>query len=401
MAHPFLEPREQPLSRPVYLDYHAATPCDPRVVEAMLPCFLEHFANPSSTVHELGRKAESAAEDARKQVADLIRSSPGEIVFTSGATESNNLAILGGAAAAPVSRRRVLASAIEHKSVLEPCRRLERDGWQFHLIPVHRDGTVDLGALVDLADEQTALVSVQAANNEIGTIQPIGEIAQIAHRVGAVVHCDGAQAAARLPIDVVEWGVDLLSLSAHKCYGPKGTGALYMRGGPSSAPVEPLVVGGGHERGMRAGTLNVPGIVGFGVAADIARSTLTEESIRTKALRDWFEQAIGGAFPEVRRNGCLSHRLAGNASITFPEMDAEAVLANLPDIALSTGSACTSGALEPSYVLTAIGLTRSEAYGTIRVGMGRFTMEQELRDAASRLLYAIRRVKELAMPVAS
>lgn len=361
----------------------------------MLPYFVETFGNPSSSIHAAGRKAAEAVETARGAVAALIGASPGEIVFTSGATESNNLAIRGAAMRAPEGRRKILASAIEHKSVLGPCRQLTKHGYEFQLIPVMGDGLIDLAALVDLVDERTALVSVQAANNEIGTIQPIAEVAQVAHRVGAVMHCDAAQAPGRMPIDVKAWDVDLLSVSAHKVYGPKGVGALYVRGGARTAPLEPLLLGGGQERGLRAGTLNVPGIVGFGRATEVALTELQGDINRQARLRDWFETLILESVSDAHRNGALTRRLPGNSSFVFPGVDAEALIANVPDIAISTGSACTSGAPEPSHVLTAIGLSRDEAYSTVRVGIGRFTMEGELELAARTIADAVMRIRRL------
>lgn len=379
----------------VYLDYHASTPCDPRVVEAMLPFFIETFANPSSSIHAQGREAAEAVEKARAQVGQAIGSASGELIFTSGATESNNLAIQGAVRCAPAGRRKILATAIEHKCVLESCRWLGRHGYTFELIPVAEDGLVDLAALVDLVDERTALVSVQAASNEIGTIQPIAEIGQVVHRAGALLHSDAAQALGRIPIDVGQWGVDLLSLSGHKCYGPKGIGALYVRGGSRSAPLEPLLFGGGQEAGLRPGTLNVPGVVGFGKACEIARVEMPAESRRIGQLRDWFEKLVLERVQDVNRNGALSRRLAGNSSLRFDGVDAEALIANLPEFALSTGSACTSGALEPSHVLTAIGLSRDAAYNTVRIGIGRFTMEQELEYAAARIAQVVERIRSL------
>ncbi len=379
----------------VYLDYHASTPCDPRVVEAMLPFFIETFANPSSSIHAQGRQAAEAVEKARAHVAQTIGAASGEIIFTSGATESNNLAIQGAVRSAPPGRRRVLATTIEHKCVLESCKWLAKQGYDFEMIPVAEDGLVDLGALVDLVDERTALVSVQAASNEIGTIQPIAEVAQVVHRAGALLHSDAAQALGRIPIDVRSWGVDLLSLSGHKCYGPKGVGALYVRGGARSAPLEPLVFGGGQESGLRSGTLNVPGIVGFGRACEIARDEMAKESARIGRLRDWFEKLVLETVQDLQRNGALSRRLSGNSSLRFKGVDADALIANLPDIALSTGSACTSGALEPSHVLTAIGLSREDASSTVRVGIGRFTMDAELRYAADRIAQVVERIRSL------
>ena len=379
----------------VYLDYHASTPCDPRVVEAMLPFFIETFANPSSSIHSQGRQAAEAVEKARTQIAQTIGAASGEVVFTSGATESNNLAIQGAVRYAPAGRRKVLATAIEHKCVLESCRWLASHGYDFAVIPVGEDGLVDLGALVDLVDERTALVSVQAASNEIGTIQPIAEIAQVVHRAGALLHSDAAQALGRVPIDVGSWGVDLLSLSGHKCYGPKGVGALHVRGGARSAPLEPLVFGGGQEGGLRSGTLNVPGIVGFGKACEIAREEMGRESVRIGRLRDWFERIVQSGVDGVSRNGSCARRLPGNSSLRFDGVDAEALIANLPQVALSTGSACTSGALEPSHVLTAIGLSREQAYSTVRVGIGRFTMEDELEFAARGICDAVRKIRSI------
>ena len=379
----------------VYLDYHASTPCDPRVVEAMLPFFIETFANPSSSIHAQGRQAAEAVEGARAQIGQTIGAAAGEIIFTSGATESNNIAIQGALRCAPADRRRVLATAIEHKCVLESCRWLANHGYEFEVVPVGADGLVDLGALVELVDERTALVSVQAASNEIGTIQPIAEVAQVVHRAGALLHSDAAQALGRISIDVRAWGVDLLSVSGHKCYGPKGVGGLYVRGGARSAPLEPLVFGGGQEAGLRSGTLNVPGIVGFGRACEIAQVEMSRESVRLGRLRDWFEKRVQVGVEGVCRNGSIERRLPGNSSLRFDGVDAEALIANLPQFALSTGSACTSGALEPSHVLTAIGLSREQAYSTVRVGIGRFTMEDELEFAVHEICNAVMRIRSI------
>ena len=372
--------------RGVYLDYHASTPCDPRVVEAMLPHFLDTFANPASSLHYAGRRAADAVERARGRVASAIGAERNEIVFTSGATESNNLAILGSAVGAPGRRRKVLASAVEHKSVLAPCQVLSNRGFEFHSIPVDRDGRLDVEGLASLVDDETFLLSVQAVNNEIGTIQPVVEAVQIAHSAGALVHCDAAQALGRVPVDVGDWGVDLLSLSGHKCYGPKGTGALYVRGGTRSAPLEPLLYGGGQEGQLRPGTHNVPGIVGLGAAAELAEAEREADTRRIKALRDWFEYRVMASVPRARRNGSVTTRVAGSSSITFPGIDAEALIANLRHIHVSTGSACTSGAPEPSHVLLALGLSRDEAFATLRVGFGRFLLENEVRTATDRLI---------------
>ena len=382
-------PRWPARTRSVYLDYHASTPCDPRVVEEMLPYFCDTYANPSSSVHTDGRKAAEAVETARQQVAASIGAEPCEIVFTSGATESNNIAILGSTRASSCGRTRILAGAIEHKSVLGPCWNLRRQGFDVEIIPVKRDGRIDLDALADMLDSNTFLVSVQAVNNEIGTIQPVPEISEAAHASGALFHCDSAQALGRIDVHVGKWGADLLSLSGHKCYGPKGIGALYVCGGARNAPLESLVYGGGQEFDVRSGTLNVPGIVGLGAAAEIAGSEWRSDSERIERLRDRFEDQVISAIPVVRRNGATAARVAGNSSLTLPGVEAEAVIARLHDICLSTGSACASGAPEPSPVLSAIGLTRADAYSTLRVGFGRFNTQDEVSCAASGLVRTV------------
>lgn len=379
----------------VYLDCHASTPCDARVVQAMLPFFREVYANPSSS-HRSGTEAARVVDAARERVAEALGAAPGEIIFTSGATESNNLAILGAARAAPRHRRRVIASAIEHKAVLGPMRALEREGFQFDLIPVQSDGRVDLEAIAELVRNDTAVVSIQAANNEIGTVQPVAEIAQIVHRVGAVFHCDAAQAVGRIPIDVADWEVDLLSISGHKCYGPKGSGALYVRGGARNAPIQPITFGGGQETELRPGTLDVPGIVGLGRACEIVRSELDVETPRIAELRDTFERILLERIPDLQRNGALDHRLTGNSSLRVPGVDAQALIASLPDVVISTGSACTSGALTPSHVLLAIGLPREHALQTIRVGLGRYTSEADVPYAANRIADAIAQIRTLS-----
>jgi cysteine desulfurase len=358
----------------------------------MLPFFGESFGNPSSGIHDVGRTAAEAVEFAREQVASLIGASPGEIVFTSGATESNNLAILGLAKGSSGHRRRIVTTAIEHKAVLNPFQELQKRDFEVIVLPVDETGLVDLDAAEDAIREDTLLVSVQAANNEIGTIQPVTQISRLAHEQGAYVHCDAAQAVGKIPVDVDEWDVDLLSTSSHKLYGPKGVGALYVGGGPYALPMAPLMIGGGQERGLRPGTLNVPGIVGFGEACGLCQRLLPEESVRIAALRDRLEEAVLIADPSITRNGALGSRLAGNSSLTFPGIDAEALVINTPDLAISTGSACTSGAPEPSHVLLAIGLDRQTANSTIRIGVGRFTTEDDISTAARSILSAYDRL---------
>jgi cysteine desulfurase len=361
----------------------------------MLPFFLETFANASSGIHAQGRAAAEAVEAARLEVAQAIGALAGEIVFTSGATESNNLAIQGAVRAAPKGRTKVLATAIEHKCVLETGKWLSKHGYEFELVPVMEDGTVDLSTLAEMVDERTILVSVQGASNEIGTIQPLPEVARLVHQVGALVHCDAAQVLGRIPADVEHWDVDLLSVSAHKCYGPKGVGALYVKGGGRSAAIDPLMFGGGQEAGLRSGTQNVPGIVGFGRACHIARDEMPAESRRVGQLRDDFEAALFTNLPGVFRNGPLTGRLSGNSSVRFDGVEAEALIANLPNLAISAGSACTSGAIEPSHVLVAIGLTREQAYSTIRVGMGRFTTNEEIDAAVHAICQAVTRLRRI------
>lgn len=381
--------------RIIYLDYHATTPCDPAVVEAMLPYFGETYGNPSSTVHRAGRMAANAVGEARERVASLVDARPGEVVFTSGATESNNIAILGLAGGNKGGRRRIVTTAVEHKAVLGPCEELSRQGMDVVVLSADSEGRVNLDAAEEAINENTLLVSVQAANNEIGTIQPVAEMARLAHEKGALVHCDAAQAVGKVSVDVEEWDIDLMSFSAHKLYGPKGVGALYVRGGPYSMPLKPLVIGGGQEQQLRAGTLNVPGIVGFGEACELCRQAMPDEAEHVSILRDLLESAILARVEGVRRNGALDGRLPGNSSLTLPGIDAEALIVNAPELAISTGSACTSGVPEPSNVLLAIGRTREEADSTIRIGVGRFNDEEEIARATSSILQAYDRLSSL------
>ena len=363
----------------IYLDDHATTPCDPRVVNAMLPYFSGQFANPASTTHLPGRQAAGAVEQAREQLAALLGALPEDVVFTSGATESNNLALYGVArAAANGPRRRIITLAIEHKAVLEPCRDLAEQGWDVHYAPVDRQGVVQLDALAELLSPETLLVSIQAANSEIGTVQPLSEIADLVKAAGALLHCDATQAVGRVPLDWRSLPVDLLALSGHKLYGPKGSGALLVRRILRRGGLLPLMRGGTQEGGLRPGTHNVPAIVGLGVAAELMAQEGAEEAQRVQGMRDRFEAALQARLPEVRLNGHPTRRLPGNSSVTVPGIEADALLCNLPRYALSLGSACNSGAPEPSPVLTAIGLDREEADATFRLGLGRFTREADL-----------------------
>lgn len=376
----------------IYLDHHATTPCDPRVVEAMLPFFGAHFGNASSA-HAPGRAASEAVENARVEVALLIGARAAEIFFTSGATESDNLAIMGVARAWGDKRRRIVTSAVEHKAVLETCRALEREGFELVVLPVDRVGRVEMEAARAAIDERTLLVAIQAANHEIGTIQPMSEIAAWAHQMGAPVFCDAAQAVGKIALNVNAWNLDLLALSAHKIYGPKGVGALWVRGG-KRAGLAPLFHGGGQERGLRSGTLNVPGIVGLGEACRLCREEMDAEAKRLAAHRDRFEATLL-SLPNVTRNGDLNNRLPHGSSLTFAGVEAQALLSNLPDLALSTGSACASGAWEPSPVLSALGMEREAAYSTIRVGLGRFTTALEGELAAHAIAETVARLRVL------
>ena len=376
----------------IYLDAGATTPCDPRVVEAMLPHFYENFGNASSP-HFAGARTDEAVERAREQVAALINARANEIIWTSGATESNNLAIRGLAHsalrgplahAATATRRAIALGAIEHKSVAEVARALENDGFQIVVLPVDGQGMIRLDQARDLIGENTLLVCVQAANGEIGTIQPIRELAELAHQNGAFFHCDAAQAAGKIPLDVGELGADSLALSAHKMYGPQGVGALWLRRGVGKFLV-PQQVGGEQERGLRAGTLNVPGIVGLGAAGEICQREMAEESARLSELRDWLENELCQSIQNLKLNGAPQPRLPHCASLTFAGVDAALLMARLPDVAVSNGAACDAGALSPSQTLLAIGLSRADAASTLRVGLHRFNTREEIALARQKI----------------
>lgn len=373
----------------IYLDNHASTQCDPRVVEAMVPYLCDSCGNPSSLDNCAGRRAREVVERARAEVAGLVGAKPGEIVFTSGATESNNLAILGFARGTGKGRRnRIVTSAVEHKSVLEACRSLAYEGFEIIELPVDLKGRVIQDAAIEAINDRALLVSIQAANNEIGTIQDIPILARLAHDHGAAFHCDAAQYAGKLPTGAEKWGVDLMSLSAHKMYGPKGIGALYLRGGPRNHSLRPLFFGGGQEWGLRPGTLNVPAIAGFGEACRIAKETMHYESIRIAALRNRFERLLVNAIPELKINGDTANRLPNNSNATFPKIAAEGILKLCPNLALSTGSACNCWNKLRSHVLKAIGLSTGEIRHTIRAGIGRFNTLADIDHAAALILRA-------------
>jgi cysteine desulfurase len=371
----------------IYLDYQATTPCDPEVVQAMLPFLTGEFAN-SSSPHQAGNRARRAIAEARENLAVLIGALPSEIVFTSGATESNNLAILGVAAGSGTVRNTIITTAIEHKSVLAPCEWLNSNEYKVILCPIHQDGTVDLAALADLLTEETLLVSIQVVNNEIPTIQPLRQISQLAHRVGALVHTDAAQAVGRIPTDVLDLGCDLMSISGHKFYGPKGIGALFVNPETADCSVKPITFGGGQEGGLRPGTLNTASIVGLGMAAYLASEGLDTEHERSRALRDKLEGYLLSGIPGSFMNGALNSRAPHATSITIPGVDADALCANLPHIAISSASACTVGTPEPSHVLRAIGHSDDLAYQTVRLALGRFSTESEVEASAHQIVVA-------------
>lgn len=377
---------------PIYLDNNATTPCDPRVVDQMLPYLDRIYGNPANGLHSLGRKAARAVDVAREQVASLIGARPSEIIFTSGATESNHLGIIGTAAYAPPQRRRIVTCAIEHKAVLAACTRLATQGFELIVVPVNSNGVVCLAELENAVDEHTFLVSIQAANNEIGTLQPIAEITALAHHYGVLVHCDAAQAIGKVPFDIQRTEVDLASFSAHKLYGPKGIGALYIRGGARAIPLQPLLEGGGQEAGLRAGTSNVPAIVGFGAACDVVTEKLNEEERRLRRYQTKLEQGLLELCKDLRINAYDAPRLPNTTNLVLPNIEADVFLLNLPQMMMSTGSACNTGAIEPSHVLQAIGLSRREASQSIRLSTGRFTTEPEVEVALREIVAAVKRL---------
>lgn len=391
LAKPMPEPR--PNAGPVYLDYQATTPVDPRVRDAVLPWFTEKFGNPGSLTHAYGREAAAAVEIARGQVAELIAADPREIVFTSGATESNNLAIKGAARFGRAGRDHVVTLATEHKCVLESCRALGAEGFQVAIVPIEADGIVDLDALAARLTARTAIVSVMAANNEIGVLQPIAEIGALCRERGILFHTDAAQAVGKVPVDVDAMNIDLLSISGHKIYGPKGVGALYVRRRPR-ARLAPLFDGGGQERGLRSGTLPTPLCIGLGEASALAGQEMAGEADRLLALRTRFLAGLRAQVPGLRLNGHAERRLPGNLNLAFPGIDALDLMAACPGLALSTGSACTAAEVEPSYVLRAIGVEEELARSSLRIGLGRFTTPADVDFAVAALGTAARRLAE-------
>jgi cysteine desulfurase len=381
---------------PIYMDYHATTPVDPRVVEAMVPFFTQHFGNPASRNHAFGWEAEEAVDEARKSVADLIGASAKEMIFTSGATEANNLAIKGVAEMYREKGNHVITCVTEHKAVIDTCKKLEKQGGRVTYLPVQKDGRIDLDQLRDAITDKTVLITIMAANNEIGVLQPIAEIGAIAKAKGVLFHTDAVQAAGKIPFDVNQSKADLVSMSAHKMYGPKGIGALYVRRRNPRVLLAEQINGGGHERGMRSGTLNVTGIVGFGKAAAIAKAEMPVESERLRGLRDKLNVALHASLDEIFINGSMEHRLPHNLNISFAYVEGESLLMGINDVAVSSGSACTSASLEPSYVLKALGAGDDLAHSSIRFGLGRWSTEEEVGYVVEKLTSVVRRLREMS-----
>ena len=381
---------------PIYLDNNATTRTDPRVVEAMLPFFTDVFGNAASRSHPFGWAAEEAVDRAREQVARVIGADPKEIIFTSGATESDNLAIKGVAEMYADKGDHVITLVTEHKAVLDACKRLEKDGKRVTYLPVRPDGLVDLDALKAAIEEKTILVSIMAANNEIGVIQPLAEIGKICRERGVLFHTDAVQAYGKVPLSVQEMNIDLASITAHKIYGPKGVGALYVRRRNPRVRLSAQMDGGGHERGFRSGTLNVPGIVGLGKAAELMQEEMAAETERLTFLRDKLKRGIMDAIDETYVNGHETLRLPGNMNISFNYVEGESLLMGLKDIALSSGSACTSASLEPSYVLKALGVGDELAHSSLRFGLGRFTTEEEVDYVVNRVIAEVDRLREMS-----
>ena len=379
----------------IYLDYQATTPCDPRVVKEMLPYFTEIFGNPHSRNHQYGWDAEEAVEKSRTQVAKLIGADPREVIFTSGATESNNLALKGVANFYKDQKNHIITSVTEHKCVLDSCRNLELEGFKVTYLPVMENGLIDLNVLEKAITDKTAIVSIMAVNNEVGVIQPIKQIGKICRKHGVFFHTDAAQAAGKIPLDVEDMNIDLMSISGHKLYGPKGIGALYVRRKPR-VRIKPLFNGGGQERGLRSGTNSPALCVGLGTACEIAQESMASENTRLRGLFDRFVDKIFSNLDHVYLNGDREQRFPGNINISFAYVEGEGLMMGLKDLAISSGSACTSASLEPSYVLRALGVEEELAHTSLRIGIGRFTTQDELDYAAERIISEVKRLREMS-----
>jgi cysteine desulfurase len=383
------------LKLPIYMDHHATTPVGPEVFEAMRPYFLEHFGNAASRNHAFGWAAEGAVETARAEVARLIGCKPIEVVFTSGATESDNLALKGVAEAYRDKGRHLITSQVEHPAVLDACKRLEKDGYQVTYLPVDRHGMVDPAALARAITPKTVLVSIMLANNEVGTIQPLAEIGRVCKERGVLLHSDAVQGVGKIPVAVDALGVDLLSLTAHKLYGPKGVGALYVRMGQPRVRLAPQMDGGGHEKGRRSGTLNVPGIVGLGKACVLAGRVMADEAVRLSALRERLRAALFLRLDHIHLNGHPTERLPGNLNVSFDFVEGEALLMSLKEVAVSSGSACTTASLQASHVLRAMGLGEELAHASVRFGLGRGNTEEEVDYVSERMVEEVTRLRAM------
>ena len=384
------------MKKPIYLDNHATTRVDPRVLQAMLPYFTEHFGNAASRNHQFGWEAEVAVDKGRQQIADLIGATAKEIIFTSGATESNNLAIKGVAEMYANKGNHIITQATEHKAVLDTCKKLEKHGARVTYLAVKQDGLIDLDQLRAAITDKTILVSIMYANNEIGVLQPIAEIGKICKEKGVLFHTDAVQACGKVPVNVIADNIDLLSLSAHKMYGPKGVGALYVRRKSPRVQLTAQIDGGGHERGMRSGTLNVTGIVGLGEACALCKAEMADEAVRLSGLRDRLKDKLTAELDEIYVNGSLEHRLPNNLNVSFAYVEGESLLMGINEIAVSSGSACTSATLEPSYVLKALGVGDEIAHSSIRFGLGRFNTVEDVDYVAERLIEVVRKLRELS-----
>jgi cysteine desulfurase len=390
------KPLPEGVKLPIYMDNHATTPLDPRVLEAMMPYLTGIFGNAASRNHSFGWEAEQGVEKAREQIAKLIGASAKEIIFTSGATESNNLAIKGVAEMYREKGNHIITEMTEHKAVLDTCKKLEKQGFRVTYLPVQADGLIDIEDLKRAMDDQTILVSIMYANNEIGVIQPIQEIGKLCHEKGVLFHTDAVQAVGKIPVNVITDNIDILSLSGHKVYGPKGVGALYVRRRNPRVQISEQTNGGGHERGMRSGTLNVPGIVGLGAACEIAMNEMEAEAKREIELRDYLRAKLEKALDYTQVNGNMEHHLPGNLNMSFVYVEGESLLMGINDIAVSSGSACTSATLEPSYVLKALGLGDDVAHSSIRFGLGRFNTKAEVDYVSDKIIDVVLHLRELS-----
>jgi cysteine desulfurase len=393
-------PLPEGVKLPIYMDNHATTPLDPRVLEAMMPYLTGIFGNAASRNHSFGWEAEQGVEKAREQIARLIGSTAKEIIFTSGATEATNLAIKGVAEMYKERGNHIITQVTEHKATLDTCKRLEKSGFRVTYLPVLADGLIDLEdlerAIVTEGPDKTILVSIMYANNEIGVIQPVQAIGKLCHEKGILFHCDAVQAVGKIPVNVLTDNIDLMSISGHKIYGPKGVGALYVRRRNPRVQISEQINGGGHERGMRSGTLNVPGIVGLGKACEICQEEMTAEAAREIELRDYLKHKLETALDYTQVNGNMEHHLPGNLNMSFVYVEGESLLMGINDIAVSSGSACTSATLEPSYVLKALGLGDDVAHSSIRFGLGRFNTKAEVDYVSDKIIHVVQHLRELS-----